>query len=98
MLVGPGSATPHLTNCTIEWLFQEAYRDRLPQKTEERHLTNEAMSAALPGPEVQESDSNETWHSDSTAQDAFKPHCDADPQLLTNLGIADQVPFCSFRL
>ena len=95
-LARPGPTAPLLTVCTIRWLFREAYRDRLPHRTEERPLPNEAMSAALHGSDAQESDSNETWHSDSTAQDSFKPHCEADQQLLANLRIADQVTFCSF--
>ena len=47
---------------------------------------------ALHGCEGLESDSNETWQSDSTVQDSLKPHCEEDPQLLTLLGMADQVP------
>ena len=90
-LVRPSAATPSLTGCTVQWLLREALREHLTEEPEERLLKNGETGRALHGGGGQESDSNDTWHSDSTVQESLRPHCDEDPQLMASLGMADQV-------
>ena len=76
-------------------MLREAFREHLTEEPEERPLKNEDTDRALHGYGGQESDSNETWHSDSTVQESLRQHCDEDPQLIVSLGMADQVSNCA---